>query len=183
MLMAQETQKLYAENDIHPFGSMMVMFIQLPVMMGMFYATMRAVTTVYGTFMGMSLAETPLTGIKALQWSAITVYVLMIVMSLIQMQIPKWMKAWENKKRNIKVKEASKKNSMTSTMNMTMYMTTALIAFMYINWPMAMSFYWLVSSVIRAGLSVVSHIISVKEDDKKALAKSANSGVLKNRRK
>lgn len=43
---------------------------------------------------------------------------------------------------------------MANTMNMTMYMTTALIAFMYISWPIAMSFYWLVSSIIRAFTSV-----------------------------
>lgn len=66
--MAQEMQKLYNDNDIHPFGSMLVMFIQLPVMMGMFYATMRAATTVYGSFMGMPLSETPLAGFQHLDW-------------------------------------------------------------------------------------------------------------------
>ena len=98
MLMAQETQKLYTDNDIHPFGSILVMFIQLPIMMGMFYATMRAATTVYGTFMGMSLARTPLDGFKAMQIAPIAVYVLMILMSLIQLQIPKWLNKYSARK-------------------------------------------------------------------------------------
>lgn len=52
---------------------------------------------------------------------------------------------------------------MANTMNMTMYMTTAMVAFMYISWPIAMSFYWLVSSAIRSGMSVLSHYVSNKK--------------------
>lgn len=60
MLMAQETQKIYQKYDIHPFGTILVTFIQLPIMMGMYYATMRASAVVYGSFLGMSLSETPI---------------------------------------------------------------------------------------------------------------------------
>lgn len=187
MLMAQETQKLYTDNDIHPFGSMLVMFIQLPIMMGMFYATMRAVTTVYGTFMGMSLANTPLDGFKAMQWGPISVYILMILMSLVQLQIPKWLNklSARNKKKAYKKKQEQANNSMTNTMNMTMYMTTGLIAFMYLSWPMAMSFYWLVSSIIRAFTSVLSHFVSEKQFEKaeKEAEKKRAEGILKNRKK
>lgn len=185
MLMAQETQKLYTDNDIHPFGSMLVMFIQLPVMMGMFYATMRAVSIVYGSFMGMSLSLSPLYGFQHLQLGPITVYVLMILMSLCQMEIPKWLKKYDDKKKGVKAKhdEPKSKGVMGNTMNMTMYMTTALIAFMYISWPLAMSFYWLVSSLIRAGLSVVSHIAGGKIRDKKEAEQKAAraAGILKNK--
>lgn len=97
--MAQETQKLYTDNDIHPFGSILVMFIQLPVMMGMFYATMRAATTVYGSFMGMPLSETPLGAFANLDWGPIIIYALMIVMSIVSMQLPKWMSKLDKKNR------------------------------------------------------------------------------------
>lgn len=188
MLMAQEMQKLYSDNDIHPFGSMLVMFIQLPVMMGMFYATMRAATTVYGSFMGMSLAGTPLEGFQHLQWGPIAVYVLMIVMSIVSMQLPKWMNKWEEKRHPKPKKkhndQAPANGMMNNTMNMTMYMSTALIGFMYLSWPMAMSFYWLVSSVIRSGLQVVSHFISEKKQSAKAaLEAEKNRGILKNKKR
>ncbi len=186
MLMAQEMQKLYADNDIHPFGSILMMFIQLPVMMGMFYATMRAVTTVYGSFMGMPLSETPLQGFQMLQWGPITVYILMIVMSLLQMQLPKWLSklSEKDKPKNYADRKAEENNPMTSTMNMTMYMTTGLIAFMYISWPIAMSFYWLVSSIIRAGTTVLSHFVSEKEMKKREAEEAAkrSTGILKNRK-
>lgn len=185
MLMAQETQKLYTDNDIHPFGSILVMFIQLPIMMGMFYATMRAATTVYGTFMGMSLARTPLDGFKAMQIAPIAVYVLMILMSLIQLQIPKWLNKYSARKNKQAYKKQETTNSMTSTMNMTMYMTTGLIAIMYLSWPMAMSFYWLVSSIIRAFTSVLSHFLSEKQKAKREEEEKQkrSEGILKHRKK
>ena len=186
MLMAQEMQKLYSDNDIHPFGSMLVMFIQLPVMMGMFYATQRAVTTVYGTFMGMPLSETPLYGFQHLQWGPIAVYVLMIVFSLLQMQLPKWLNKLSEKGKPAKKYEEKKPGGiMGNTMNMTMYMTTGLIAFMYVSWPIAMSFYWLVSSIIRAGTSILSHFVSENDRKKKEQEKleKRTQGVLKNRKK
>ncbi len=186
MLQAQELQKIYSDNDIHPFGSMLVMFIQLPVMMGMFYACMRAVTTVYGTFMGMPLSETPLQGFQNLQWGPITVYILMIVMSLLQMQIPKWINKLSKRNEKKTKKEPKQTGGMLgNTMNMTMYMTTALIAFMYISWPIAMSFYWLVSSIIRACTSVLSHFISEKDLEKREQKQieERTQGVLKNRKK
>lgn len=185
MLMAQETQKLYTDNDIHPFGSILVMFIQLPIMMGMFYATMCAATTVYGTFMGMSLARTPLDGFKAMQIAPIAVYVLMILMSLIQLQIPKWLNKYSARKNKQAYKKQETTNSMTSTMNMTMYMTTGLIAIMYLSWPMAMSFYWLVSSIIRAFTSVLSHFLSEKQKAKREEEEKQkrSEGILKHRKK
>lgn len=186
MLMAQETQKLYNDYDIHPFGTILVTFIQLPVMMGMFYATMRAATTVIGSFMGIPLSETPLEGFKNLQWGPITVYLLMIVMSIVSMMLPKWLKKLQDKRDGVKEKKYEQQKSggmMANTMNMTMYMTTAMISLMYISWPIAMSFYWLVSSVIRSGLSVVSHFISDKQDKAKKLTQKADAGILKNRRK
>ena len=183
MLMAQETQKLYNDYDIHPFGTILVTFIQLPVMMGMFYATMRAATTVIGSFMGIPLSETPLDGFRNLQWGPIVVYLLMIVMSIVSMMLPKWLKKLQDKKDGINQKkyDQPKGGMMSSTMNMTMYMTTAMISLMYISWPIAMSFYWLVSSVIRSGLSVVSHVISDKQEKEKKLNQKADPGILKNR--
>lgn len=185
MLMAQEMQKLYADNDLHPFGSMLVMFIQLPVMMGMFYATQRAITTVYGTFMGMPLSETPLYGFQHLQWGPISIYVLMIIVSLLQMQLPKWLNKLSKKDQKKPIRDEKPAGMMSNPMNMTMYMTTALIAFMYLSWPIAMSFYWLVSSIIRAGTSVISHFVSEKElaARESARLEKESVGILKNRKK
>ena len=64
MKMYQETQDLYTKYDIHPFGSMLVTFLQFPVMIGMYYATMRAISVVNGSFLGLDLSGTVMYGLK-----------------------------------------------------------------------------------------------------------------------
>lgn len=159
MMMYQETQNLYKEYDIHPFGSILVMFIQLPIMMGMYYATMRAASVVYGSFFGLPFSGTPIDGFTQMQFGYIIIYVLMIVCQLLSMKMPQILKKIQDKKDHVKEKKYAEENqnSMMNTMNTTMYFSTAMIAFLYISWPIAMSFYWLVSSLIRIIQSVLLH--------------------------
>ena len=175
MLMAQETQKIYQKYDIHPFGTILVTFIQLPIMMGMYYATMRASAVVYGSFLGMSLSETPIEAFKSLgtgsvQWGPIIIYLLMIVMQIVSLKLPQWLKKYDDKKNGGRRKKYLKENDnpMASTMNMTMYFTTAMIAFMYLSWPIAMSFYWFVSSCVRSLMQLYMHFVLMKKQQKKA---------------
>lgn len=175
MLMAQETQKIYQKYDIHPFGTILVTFIQLPIMMGMYYATMRASAVVYGSFLGMSLSETPIESFKSLgtgsvQWGPIIIYLLMIVMQIVSLKLPQWLKKYDDKKNGVRRKKYLKENDnpMASTMNMTMYFTTAMIAFMYLSWPIAMSFYWFVSSCVRSLMQLYMHFVLMKKQQKKA---------------
>ena len=175
MLMAQETQKIYQKYDIHPFGTILVTFIQLPIMMGMYYATMRASAVVYGSFLGMSLSETPIEAFKSLgtgsvQWGPIIIYLLMIVMQIVSLKLPQWLKKYDDKKNGVRRKKYLKENDnpMASTMNLTMYFTTAMIAFMYLSWPIAMSFYWFVSSCVRSLMQLYMHFVLMKKQQKKA---------------
>lgn len=170
MLMAQETQKVYQKYDIHPFGTILVTFIQLPIMMGMYYATMRASAVVYGSFLGMPLSETPIDAFKSLgsssvQWGPMIIYLLMIIMQIVSLKLPQWMKKYDDKKNHVHKKKYLKEddNPMASTMNMTMYFTTAMIAFMYLSWPIAMSFYWFVSSVVRSLMQLYMHFVLMKK--------------------
>lgn len=164
MMMYQETQKLYQKYDIHPFGSMLVMFIQLPIMMGMYYATMRAASVVYGSFFGLPFSGTPMDGFRNLEFGYIIIYVLMIVFQLLALKMPQILKKMQDKKDNVKHKKyAESSNSTMNTMNTTMYFTTAMIAFLYISWPIAMSFYYLVTSVIRTIQAVILHFVMNKK--------------------
>ena len=159
MKMYNETQALYKKYDIHPFGSMLVMFLQLPIMMGMYFATMRAATIINGTFLGVDLSGTAMDGFRYGRIVYIVIYVLMVICQLISIKLPQILKKFEEKKNPVKKHEYRKteENSSPNTMNMTMYMSTAMIAFLYISWPIAMSFYWLVSSLYRICQQLVLH--------------------------
>lgn len=159
MAMYQETQAIYQKYDIHPFGSMLVMFLQLPIMMGMYYATMRAASVIYGNFLGMNLSTTPMQGIRGFIIPVLVVYALMIVTQLVSSMLPQWMQKHREKIKEQNNPSTYKKqeNPMGNTMNMYMYMMTIMFAFIYVSWPIAMSFYWLVTSIIRIIQQIILH--------------------------
>ncbi|WP_296240956.1 membrane protein insertase YidC [uncultured Faecalicoccus sp.] len=164
LMMAQETQKLYQKYDIHPFGTLLVTLIQLPIMMGVYYAMTRASSVVLGSFMGISLSQTPLYGFQHLEIAYIVIYVLMIICSLVSLKMPQILKKRQDKIDHVKKKEyLDTNNSAMNSMNTTMYFSTGLIAILYISWPIAMAFYWLVSSLTRMCFSVFLHAMIVKQ--------------------
>lgn len=165
MKMYQETQAIYSKYDIHPFGTMLVTFIQLPIMMGMYYATMRAYSVIDGSFLGMSLSQTPLEAFKAFNIGIIIIYILMIVGQLGSLKLPQWLKKHQDKVDGVKKKNYGKQQQSTtqSTMNMYMYMMTLMFAFIYLSWPAAMAFYWFVTSAFRMIQSVVLHKVMNKK--------------------
>ena len=164
MRMYQEQQAIYQKYDIHPFGSMAVTFLQLPIMMGMYYATMRAASVVTGEFLGVSLSGTPMYGFKTLNFAYIAIYVLMIICQVVSMKLPSWLKKNDDKKNHVKEKKyAQPEKTGMDQMTMTMYMSTAMIAFLYLSWPIAMAFYWCVSSLYRICQTLVLHQIMNKK--------------------
>ena len=159
MKMYQETQALYNKYDIHPLGSILVLFIQMPIMMGMYYATVRAASVIQGSFIGIPLEKTPMQAFKTLNIGIIVIYVLMVVLQLVSTQLPMWLRKRSQKEKGLKEHAYRKeeKGTFASSMNSSMYMMTLMFAFIYISWPAAMSFYWCVSSMIRIAQSLYLH--------------------------
>lgn len=167
MLQAQEMQAIYSKYKINPFGTLITTFVQFPVIFGMYYATMRAYAVVSGTFYGIDLTMTPLEGFKDSSIWHLVIFGLMVLFQLLSFKMPQWLQERRKKKANVKEKkyaEPTKKASgMMGSMNMMMYMSTAMITIFAINWPLAMSFYWLVNSVFRVIQNVVIHKFFIKE--------------------
>ena len=166
MLMAQETQQLYKQNNISPFGSILVMFIQLPILMGMYYATMRASAIVVGSFGSIDLSITPLAGLQNGHISYIIIFALMVFFNFLSYKIPQWLQKYEKKKNHVKEKKYAQpkdNGGMMGNMNMMMYMSAAMIAILAFSWPLAMSFYWLVSSIFRVVQNLVVHKVFISK--------------------
>lgn len=168
MMQAQEMQALYAKHKINPFGSILITFIQFPIILGMYQATMRASTVVIGSFAGINLSINPMEGgITNGNWAYLAIYGLMIVFQLVSFKLPQWLQERRKKKSGVKIKKyAEPKKSQTGmagSMNMMMYMSTGMIAIFAIQWPLAMSFYWLVGSIARVIQNVVIHKFFIKD--------------------
>ena len=157
MRQAQELQKVYDKHGINPFGTILVTFIQLPVILAVYQAVMRADSVYDGKFLGMSLSNTPIGAFTNQEWMGVVIFVLMVIAQFMSVKLPQILQKQTNKKLKIKTKEYAKEKSDNPMQNMDQMniMMVVMVAFFAINWPLGMSFYWLVSSCVRMIQNVV----------------------------
>lgn len=157
MKQAQELQRVYDKHGINPFGTLVTTFIQLPVIFAIYQAVMRAESVYDGKFLGMSLSNTPLEAFSASEWMGVVIFILMILAQFLSVQMSKILKKQNDKKNKVKTKEyaKSKNDDAMGNMDQMNIMMVAMIAVFAIGWPLGMSFYWLVSSVVRIVQNIV----------------------------
>ena len=91
MRMAQEMQNLYSKYKVNPMGTMVVQFIQFPIIIAMYQAVQRASSVRTATVGSMSLDTTILAGIKSSgRWGYIFLFVIMAVLQYLSMNLPMW---------------------------------------------------------------------------------------------
>lgn len=167
MMQAQELQQIYAKNNINPFGTLLVTFLQFPLILGVYQATQRAEAVVQGSFLNIKLTETPIWGLENGKWIYIFIFLLMVLFQFASFKFPQWLQKQREKNNHVKRKEyanpKTNKNNMAGSMNMMMYVSLGMIAILAINWPLSMSFYWLVSSIARIIQNLVINKYFIKE--------------------
>lgn len=153
MRMGQELNAIYAKHQINPFGAILVMFIQFPVIIAMYQAVQRADAVVNGSVMGNSLQISPMTSITQGVWIFMAIYILMGVFQFISMKLPQYLQ-----KKTAPVKEKAYANKETKkagpNMEIMMYTSIGMIMVLAINWPTAMSLYWLVTAIAQVAQTV-----------------------------
>lgn len=171
MLQAKEMQGLYAKYDINPFGTIVTTFLQFPLILGVYQASQRAQAVVEGEFLGINLTNTPSWGLSNGEWTYVLIFALMLIFQFISIKFPQWQQKQREKNSKVKRKAYAdpKKNEggMMGGMNMMMYSSIILIGFLSINWPISMSFYWLVSSIARIIQNIVINKFFIKDPNEK----------------
>ena len=164
MKMSQEMQALYAQHKINPLSSILILFIQMPILMAFYYAVQRAAVVVNGSFLGISLTLTPGDGLKNGQWVYILIWAVMILFQFTSMKVPMWLAKQKEKKSGKKQKAYAqpKKQGMDQTTSMTI-MSTVMIAWIGYTWPVAMSYYWAVSSLVRICQTLIVNTFILKD--------------------
>jgi len=153
MKMSQEMQALYSKHNINPFGSIVVMFIQFPVIIAMYQAVQRAAAVVNGSVFGTSLQTTPMNAVLQGVYLFGAIYVLMGVFQFISMKLPMYL---QKKLAPVKEKKhgVGDKKSAGPNMEMMMYVSLVMIMGIAVSWPTAMSLYWLVTSLAQVAQTV-----------------------------
>ena len=159
MRQANEMNALYKKYDINPAATLLVTFLQFPVIMAMYLAVQRSSAVQNGTFLGMNLQTTPMTGIRAAfggntaGWTYLLLFIGMAACQALSMFLPQQLQ-----KRKA-AKEAAKHHKRVETPNnqnmvMNIYMI-AMISVFGLILPAAMALYWAINSLVTVAKTLV----------------------------
>lgn len=161
MRMSQEMQQLYKKYDINPLSTILVSFLQFPVLIAMYSAVRRSSAVANGTFLGYTLALTPKEAFAEKAWPLLVIYVLMILVQLLSVTLPQIL----NKARLRKEAEIHHKHvDMPEQQNVAMtYGMVIFIAFIMLNWPCALSLYYVITSCVQIIKTLILNKITTKQ--------------------
>lgn len=144
--MQQEISALYAKNGINMFGSLLVGFIQLPILIAVYHAVQRASSVASGHFLNMNMETSPLNGLKEGKVIYIFAFLTMIMIQIISLRVPQWL----NEKRARKEAEMHfrRYEKPANPMGKSMYIMVLVVSSLLITWPVAMTIYYIISSLV-----------------------------------
>ncbi|MGM9941206.1 MAG: YidC/Oxa1 family membrane protein insertase [Bulleidia sp.] len=172
MRQANEMQALYKKYNISPFGTILVTFLQFPIIMAMYMAVQRAEAVAHGTFLGMDLQLTSWTGIKGIWqgspstgWAFLALFIFMGVSQFLSMKIPQILQ--KKKAEKEAAKHHRKPQIADNKQNKIMqYYMTGMILIFGMTFPAAMSLYWGINSLVNIAKSIIVQKIIDKADEK-----------------
>lgn len=167
MRQAQETQAIYKKYDINIFGTLLSTFIQFPVLIAVYQAVQRSSVVLYGEFLGLSLETTPLAGITSGQWGYILLFTVMLITQIGSLKIPTFL-ANRDARKEAELHHRKFEPVKQAGGNM-MYIMMIVMMVLAISWPAAMTFYWIISSIITIAKTIVVKQIMKRQKAQAAL--------------
>ncbi|MBQ6452098.1 MAG: membrane protein insertase YidC [Solobacterium sp.] len=164
MRQANEMQALYKKYNINPFGTILITFLQFPILISMYHAVQRAAVIKSTPFLGMDLNVSPMAGMRAGNFVYIILFIVMAGSQFLSMQLPQWLakkKAEEEAAKHHRRPEVSSQQSQMQTMQYSMLLMICMFGLM---WPAAMSVYWAIHSLVTVAKTLlVQKIIANKQ--------------------
>ena len=170
---AQEMMDLYQKHNINPMKSMLVPFITLPIFIAFYGAVRQTMSIRDGEIFGVELGANLGDGVTALfNGGSAFPLILLIVMSVLQfvtMKLPQWLNKKKKPQPKYKQKQNQQQNPMMNTNFMT-YMMLAMIIFASWVLPVAMTIYWVSSSLFSVAQTTLFHFLPKPELEKKKVS-------------
>ncbi len=165
MKQANEMQALYKKYNVNPFSTILVTFLQFPVIIAMYQSVQRSALLKKGTFLGYNLDVTPLNGIKNLQFIYLVIFLIMLGCQFLSTQLPTMIAKKKAKEEAEKHHRKPQESAMSSQQKMMQIYMLAMIGVFGLMWPTAMSIYWAVNSVVTILKTLlVQKIISKQQE-------------------
>jgi YidC/Oxa1 family membrane protein insertase len=147
---SMETMQLYKKYGVNPFSSCLFAFIQIPLLMAFYEAINRVPVIFEGKALGLILGTTPLKAITGGSWIYIVIPALIVITTFVSQKL--------NKTAPTPQKGDINPNIMSNMM-------IIMIAVMSINFSVALSLYWIASTIF----TIVQNLIAMQiKKNKKA---------------
>ena len=171
---SQEMMDLYQKHGVNPMKSMLVPFITLPIFIAFYGAVRQTMSIREGSIFGVELGSNLGDGVTALfEGGSVFPLILLVVMSGLQfvtMKLPQWLNKKKNPQPKYKQKQnANQANPMMNTEMMT-YMMLAMIVVASWVLPIAMTIYWVSSSLFSVAQTTLFHFLPKKDEEKKRVS-------------
>ena len=159
--MSQETMRLYRENGINPIGCLGPMIIQMPILLGLYWAIIRTLPAAPERLVELSgLLYSSVELSKALPLNSEFLGIDLAKMAsdlgmggfVIAAVVGGSM--WLSMK--VSTPPPSGDSTQQQTQKMMQYMFPVMIGVLSLNFPLGLSMYWVASSAIRAGITALT---------------------------
>ncbi len=152
MAQGREMQELYKKHGIKPLSSLLVQFIQFPIMISIWHAVQRSYAVQNGSFLGMDLTVSPWTGILNFELSYLVLYILIAAAQIASMKLPPYL-AEQEAKREAEAQGRRYRKSENPLGKMTNYMMAPLLIFSLV-FSSGMGIYWIISALVNISKSL-----------------------------
>ncbi len=172
--LAAAQMALYKKYKVHPFASLLIIFVQFPVFICVWNALQGSASLSRDAVLGLRLSDTiwsVLTNFSGWPsnpgWrTALVLVLLMSAAQIVSMLLPNWL----NKKKMksvTKLNNSASLNQQNKTLKYTQWIMTAMIIIMGFTLPSAMGVYWFAGAIISIIQSLIIHYIFIARSNKR----------------
>ena len=172
--LAAAQMALYKKYKVHPFASLLIIFIQFPVFICVWNALQGSASLSRDAVLGLRLSDTIWNVLSNFTnwpsnpgwWTALVLIILMSAAQIISMLVPNWLN--KKKMKNVtKLNNSSSMNQQNKTLKYTQWIMTIFIVIMGFTLPSAMGVYWFAGAIISIIQSIVIHYIFIARSNKR----------------
>ena len=172
--LAAAQMALYKKYKVHPFASLLIIFIQFPVFICVWNALQGSASLSRDAVLGLRLSDTIWNVLSNFTnwpsnpgwWTALVLIILMSAAQIISMLVPNWLN--KKKMKNVtKLNNSSSMNQQNKTLKYTQWIMTIFIVIMGFTLPSAMGVYWFAGAIISIIQSIVIHYIFIVKSNKR----------------
>lgn len=184
--LAMETQALYKKNKVHPFLSILVMFIQFPVFICVWGAMTGSAILASDEFLGLRLSESVSSMLFNINgwpnnpgwWTALVLFLIMAALQVVSMLLPQYI----NKRKQKSIAKTKVNNAANKQNNMMKWFTIimmVMIIFMGFSLASGMVIYWIAGSIWTIAQTLIIelvHYLKKKNKNKPRKPKAMSNG-------